>query len=352
MKHLKLFFTLLAVLLTAASLSAQTDSDFRPLNWFIGAAGGMNVSNDGQRFVSRDNSHWGAGTAGDFYIGKYFNRTVGFRVGYQGFGASNLYTNYDKEPFHYFHGDLLFRAGQVFVPYLHAGYAKIASGSPAGGAGVMIPIPLGRRVSIVPDFKATALNGAAFAGGTKGLAANLSATLGLRVRLGKLDRRSEPKPYVDPYGPPVNPVQPDNDTQEQVPVDTTSNVTIVVDPSGHDGKCCEEPKYPETNVVLFDFRSSKLREDALPILDAWAGYLLTNPDAEIFIEGHTCDIGTDDANHDLSFARAAAVRDNLTARGINPMRISIRGFGKSKPAVPNDSEANRARNRRAVILPE
>ena len=348
MKQFKPLFTLLAVLLTAASLYAQTDNDFRPLNWFIGAGGGMNVSNDGQRFVNRENSHWGVGTAGDFYIGKYFNRTVGFRVGYQGFGLSNRYTNYDRTRFQYYHADLLFRAGEVFVPYLHGGYARLASDSPAGGVGVMLPIPLGRRVSIVPDFKATALNGAAFAGGTKGLATNLSATLGLRVRLGKLARRSEPKPYVDPFGPPVGPDQPD----EQVPVDTTSNVTIVVDPSGHDGKCCEEPKYPEANVILFDFRSSKLRQEAMPILDAWAGYLLSNPDAEILVEGHTCDIGTEEANKDLSFERAAAVRDNLTERGISPLRVSVRGYGKSKPAVPNDSEANRARNRRAVILPE
>ena len=51
----------------------------------------------------------------------------------------------------------------------------------------------------------------------------------------------------------------------------------------------------------------------------------------------------------LSQRRAEAVRDFLVQTGISPKIMSTKGYGKSDPRVPGDSEQARAANRRVEI---
>ncbi|MCB0575433.1 MAG: OmpA family protein, partial [Saprospiraceae bacterium] len=51
-------------------------------------------------------------------------------------------------------------------------------------------------------------------------------------------------------------------------------------------------------------------------------------------------------NLSLSAARAASVARYLTDRGISESRLRVRGYGDTKPLAPNDSDENRAKNRR------
>lgn len=51
----------------------------------------------------------------------------------------------------------------------------------------------------------------------------------------------------------------------------------------------------------------------------------------------------------LSTRRAAAVANFLISRGINPNITSAKGFGDTHPVAPNDTPANRSKNRRIVI---
>ena len=64
------------------------------------------------------------------------------------------------------------------------------------------------------------------------------------------------------------------------------------------------------------------------------------------IDGHTDDVGSDAYNLKLSEARARAVANWLIADGIDGERLAVRGFGNTRLKAPNDSEANRALNRR------
>ncbi|MER7208467.1 OmpA family protein [Streptosporangium sp. NPDC000239] len=77
---------------------------------------------------------------------------------------------------------------------------------------------------------------------------------------------------------------------------------------------------------------------------------------EVRIEGHTDDQGSDAYNDALSLRRARAVgqvlRATLAGTGTT---LLARGFGESRPKVPNivdgaPVEANRARNRRVEIV--
>jgi outer membrane protein OmpA-like peptidoglycan-associated protein len=67
------------------------------------------------------------------------------------------------------------------------------------------------------------------------------------------------------------------------------------------------------------------------------------------VYGYTDDVGTQAYNLQLSQRRAEAVRDFLVQAGISPTILSTKGFGKSDPRVPGDSEQARAANRRVEI---
>jgi outer membrane protein OmpA-like peptidoglycan-associated protein len=67
------------------------------------------------------------------------------------------------------------------------------------------------------------------------------------------------------------------------------------------------------------------------------------------LAGHTCDLGSDSTNFELSGRRAAAVKEYLVSRGVEAERLVTTGFGETSPLVANESEALRARNRRVEV---
>ena len=85
------------------------------------------------------------------------------------------------------------------------------------------------------------------------------------------------------------------------------------------------------------------------ILDTFANGLVTNPNGNVTIIGHTDSTGSDAVNNPLSLNRAASVRDYLTSRKIASSRITIDGRGSREPLVANDTAANKAKNRRVEI---
>ncbi len=344
---------LFAIILMASSFVgvAHAQSEDYPTNWFVGAGGGMNIGLDGQKFENRTNSHIGAGTAVDVYVGKYFNKTLGFRAGYHGLDVSNQYVDYGKERFHYAHADLLFRLGAV-VPYVHAGFAYAKQGTPAAGIGLMLPICLGDRVSIVPDIKVAALNGGALSGEPKvRIGANVSATVGLKITLGKLKKQVADNNSIEES---VNNIisvvavtEPKLESMTEPVQEMKKKLDVIQDEQP--APMVETIVRPEQNVILFAFNSSELSDDALPILDSWAEFLLAHPELKVLVQGHTCNIGKDWANDKLSMKRAVSVSDCLISKGVDASRITTQGCGSSSPAFKNDSSWNRAHNRRAVI---
>ena len=98
--------------------------------------------------------------------------------------------------------------------------------------------------------------------------------------------------------------------------------------------------------IEFEYNKSTISKESLEMLVDIAEQLKRNEQVKIQIGGHTDDIGGDDFNTQLSLARANSVRDELVKLGIAKKRLTVRGFGKTKPIVPNDSEENRKKNRR------
>ena len=101
--------------------------------------------------------------------------------------------------------------------------------------------------------------------------------------------------------------------------------------------------------LLFDFDSDQLREESKKNLGNLANSLSKFGDSKLLLVGHTDDKGTDTYNADLSRRRANAVASYLISRGVPSGRIETSGRGETEPIAPNDSDANRQKNRRVEV---
>ncbi len=102
--------------------------------------------------------------------------------------------------------------------------------------------------------------------------------------------------------------------------------------------------------ILFDFNKSSLRAASVDGLTKIAGALANYPNYSIKIEGHTDWIGSDRYNMKLSERRAKSVYSFFVNNGIASGRLTMQGFGESKPIADNKTDAGRQRNRRVEII--
>jgi|ERR1051325_5945555 peptidoglycan-associated lipoprotein len=99
--------------------------------------------------------------------------------------------------------------------------------------------------------------------------------------------------------------------------------------------------------VHFDYDKSDLRDDTKQALDSKLPILTTNSGVTIRIAGHADERGSGEYNLQLGQRRAAAVRDYLTARGVNTARIELVSYGEERPLCQDHNEACWSQNRRA-----
>lgn len=102
--------------------------------------------------------------------------------------------------------------------------------------------------------------------------------------------------------------------------------------------------------LLFKPGSDKVEPKGVEALGKLAKALNDNPNIEIIVEGHTDNTGGVDYNWNLSTDRATSVVKILSVSGVLPHRMTASGRGMHHPIVPNDSEANKAKNRRTEII--
>ena len=101
--------------------------------------------------------------------------------------------------------------------------------------------------------------------------------------------------------------------------------------------------------ILFDQGSADVKPESRPELDKVVRFLQSNPRAEIELSGHTSSEGDAVLNRSLLYRRVKACKDHIVSKGIDPGRIIAQGYGPDRPVAPNDTEANRARNRRVEM---
>jgi outer membrane protein OmpA-like peptidoglycan-associated protein len=102
--------------------------------------------------------------------------------------------------------------------------------------------------------------------------------------------------------------------------------------------------------VLFDFGKYNLKPDTKITLAKLAGIIQSHPGLHLAIEGHTDNIGSDEANMKLSQQRADTVREFLVQQGLAADTVTAVGQGKAEPIADNSTNEGRQKNRRVEII--
>ncbi len=121
--------------------------------------------------------------------------------------------------------------------------------------------------------------------------------------------------------------------------DAIYEVLIKIDP----------PKEFVLDNVYFDTGKSTLKPNSNKTLNDLVDVLKLKSTMVIEIQGHTDNVGDEEANVKLSQARAESVMKYLVSKGIEATRITAKGFGASKPVADNAAEEGRSKNRRTSL---
>lgn len=138
----------------------------------------------------------------------------------------------------------------------------------------------------------------------------------------------KPKPVLQA----VAAIKPDSVRQATLP--TSSPVNSVT------------PANELARQLLFEQSDYRLLPDSHLALDQLVATMQRDTRLQLLVAGHTDAVGDAQLNKALSENRARVVRNYLVCRGVADSRITIVGHGGSQPIVPNDTETNRAKNRR------
>ena len=104
-------------------------------------------------------------------------------------------------------------------------------------------------------------------------------------------------------------------------------------------------------TVNFEFDKSTLSLAEKNKLAQNAMWIQNHPQFKIVIEGHTDQLGSNEYNLSLGERRAKFVRDSLVRLGVSGAKLTIASFGEEKLLSQDDSEEDRAKNRRANFVP-
>ncbi len=102
----------------------------------------------------------------------------------------------------------------------------------------------------------------------------------------------------------------------------------------------------ELKNIFFETAKFDLKPESKAELNKLVSFLILNKTMRIELSGHTDNVGDKKSNQLLSQNRAKSVYDYLILNGIDAKRLSFKGYGDTRPKVKNDSDSNRALNRR------
>ena len=102
--------------------------------------------------------------------------------------------------------------------------------------------------------------------------------------------------------------------------------------------------------IVFETGSANISPQSEATLNKAYKTLTAYPEISVEIQGHTDNVGSRAFNMNLSQKRAESVMAWMVAKGIDAGRMTAKGFGPDKPIVPNDSDANKQKNRRIEFV--
>ncbi len=113
----------------------------------------------------------------------------------------------------------------------------------------------------------------------------------------------------------------------------------------------EKSRIKITETIFFDFNKASIRQHSYGLMDEIALVIIDHANIlKIRVEGHTDSDGDDAYNRQLSQARAESVVNYLVAAGVERDRLEPVGYGETRPLFPNETESQKAANRRVEFI--
>lgn len=106
----------------------------------------------------------------------------------------------------------------------------------------------------------------------------------------------------------------------------------------------------KAGIILFERSKADLQSQSFATLDKLADVAGGCPKVRIEIGGHTDARGSAELNQRLSEQRAQSVAGYLTRKGVDENRLFPIGYGPSRPVASNDTDEDRAKNRRIEFI--
>lgn len=99
-------------------------------------------------------------------------------------------------------------------------------------------------------------------------------------------------------------------------------------------------------TLYFEYNSYEIKDREAKILQGAANFMKKYPQLALQIEGHCDERGTEEYNMALGSKRAGEARTYLSDMSVDSMRLFTVSYGEEQPAVPGNTEAAYAKNRR------
>ncbi len=113
----------------------------------------------------------------------------------------------------------------------------------------------------------------------------------------------------------------------------------------------DDPRSPlSKQTIYFEYDSSQVQQEFMPVVYAHAGYLAAHPAQRIVLQGHADERGTREYNIALAEQRSKSVARLMQMQGVNTDQMDIVSYGEEKPAVFGHNSDAWQQNRRVEIL--
>lgn len=107
---------------------------------------------------------------------------------------------------------------------------------------------------------------------------------------------------------------------------------------------------PQARSVYFDLDRYTVRTNGQPVVRAHSEFLNKNRNQHVLLQGNTDERGTAEYNLALGQRRSEAVKNAMSALGVNTSQIEAVSLGKEKPKAQGSNEAAWAENRRVDFV--
>ena len=135
-------------------------------------------------------------------------------------------------------------------------------------------------------------------------------------------------------------IEKEQDADEAVQSPKPSGDIIIMPPDDPDSS------FSEMGMIYFAYDKSEITDEFEEVIQKNYEWIIQNPDAQVQLEGHCDERGTNEYNLALGERRAKAVFDYLVSLGANPSQFTIVSCGEERPVAYGSNEASWRQNRR------